>query len=110
MTVANPEQVDIQASERFNYFLDVLNNGSTSGDKIRHIKTNSRDQDRYNRMLYLHYQSPILHHFVSLVFIFIISSVFELVAAIKDLIFLKVHSHLRLGMEFQHKYSDRQTE
>ncbi|OMO81338.1 hypothetical protein CCACVL1_12477 [Corchorus capsularis] len=39
------EQADFPSAERFNYLLDVLNTGSTSEDRIRHITTNYGDQD-----------------------------------------------------------------
>lgn len=39
------EQAEFPSAERFNYLLDVLNNGSTSEDKVRHINTNCNDQD-----------------------------------------------------------------
>ncbi|KAK9284949.1 hypothetical protein L1049_024131 [Liquidambar formosana] len=39
------EQADFPSAERFNYLLDVLNNGSTSEDKVRHISTNYNDQE-----------------------------------------------------------------
>ncbi|KAL0001500.1 hypothetical protein SO802_015281 [Lithocarpus litseifolius] len=39
------EQAEFPSAERFNYLLDVLNNGSTSEDKVRHINTNYNDQD-----------------------------------------------------------------
>ncbi|KAJ7960258.1 zinc finger CCCH domain-containing protein 18 [Quillaja saponaria] len=39
------EQVEFPSAERFNYLLNVLNNGSTSDDKIRHIKTYYNEQD-----------------------------------------------------------------
>ncbi|XP_028963863.1 zinc finger CCCH domain-containing protein 18-like isoform X2 [Malus domestica] len=42
---AHAEQVEFPSSKEFNYFLDVLNNGSTSEDKIRHINTNYSGQD-----------------------------------------------------------------
>ncbi|KAL5794291.1 hypothetical protein ACOSP7_002885 [Xanthoceras sorbifolium] len=42
---ARADQAEFPSAERFNYLLDVLNNGSTSDDKIRHITTNYNDQD-----------------------------------------------------------------
>ncbi|KAK4845079.1 hypothetical protein QYF36_000592 [Acer negundo] len=45
--VAHAEQAEFPSAERFNYLLDVLNNGSTSNDKMRHISTNYNDQDSH---------------------------------------------------------------
>ncbi|KAM0955943.1 hypothetical protein ACFX2A_024775 [Malus domestica] len=42
---AHVEQAEFPSTEEFDYFLDVLNNGSTSDDKISHINTNYNDQD-----------------------------------------------------------------
>ncbi|XP_037496501.1 zinc finger CCCH domain-containing protein 18 isoform X3 [Jatropha curcas] len=39
------EQAEFPSAERFNYLLDVLNNGSSSEEKLRHISTNYNDQD-----------------------------------------------------------------
>uniref|UniRef100_A0A2P2JL63 Zinc finger CCCH domain-containing protein 18 isoform X4 n=1 Tax=Rhizophora mucronata TaxID=61149 RepID=A0A2P2JL63_RHIMU len=39
------DQGDFPSAERFNYLLDVLNNGSTSEDKLRHINTKYHEQD-----------------------------------------------------------------
>ncbi|KAH9745222.1 zinc finger CCCH domain-containing protein 18 [Citrus sinensis] len=39
------EQGDFPSAERFNYLLDVLNNGSTSEDQVSHISTHYNDQD-----------------------------------------------------------------
>ncbi|XWS36693.1 hypothetical protein CRYUN_Cryun20dG0107400 [Craigia yunnanensis] len=39
------EKADFPSAERFNYLLDVLNTGSTSEEKVRHISTNYSDQD-----------------------------------------------------------------
>nr|DAD23607.1 TPA_asm: hypothetical protein HUJ06_025070 [Nelumbo nucifera] len=36
---------DFPSADRFNYLLDVLNNGSTSDDKTRHTGTNYSDQE-----------------------------------------------------------------
>ncbi|XP_022771675.1 zinc finger CCCH domain-containing protein 18-like isoform X2 [Durio zibethinus] len=44
-TDAYAEQADFPSAERFNYLLDVLNTGSTSEEKARHISTNYSDQD-----------------------------------------------------------------
>ncbi|KAK9924357.1 hypothetical protein M0R45_032730 [Rubus argutus] len=40
---AHAEQAEFPSAKEFNYLLDVLNNGSTSEDKIRHINTNYND-------------------------------------------------------------------
>lgn len=45
--LAHGEQAEFPSAEHFNYLLDVLNNGSTSEDKLRHISTKYNDQDRY---------------------------------------------------------------
>uniref|UniRef100_A0A5B7C8Q2 Zinc finger CCCH domain-containing protein 18 n=1 Tax=Davidia involucrata TaxID=16924 RepID=A0A5B7C8Q2_DAVIN len=37
------EQAEFPSAEGFNYLLDVLNNGSTSKDKVRHTSTNYND-------------------------------------------------------------------
>ncbi|GAY53118.1 hypothetical protein CUMW_146960 [Citrus unshiu] len=42
---APAEQGDFPSAERFNYLLDVLNNGSTSEDQVSHISTHYNDQD-----------------------------------------------------------------
>ncbi|KAM7492403.1 hypothetical protein LguiA_035324 [Lonicera macranthoides] len=42
---AHAEQTEFPSAERFNYLLDVLNNGSTSDDKVRHINTKYNDQE-----------------------------------------------------------------
>ncbi|KAJ6674564.1 TRANSCRIPTION FACTOR C3H FAMILY-RELATED [Salix viminalis] len=40
------EQADqFPSAEHFNYWFDVLNNGSTSEEKYRHIRTNCSEQD-----------------------------------------------------------------
>lgn len=39
-SLAHAEQSEFPSAERFNYLLDVLNNGSTSEDNLRHISTN----------------------------------------------------------------------
>ncbi|MBA0617860.1 hypothetical protein Godav_027274 [Gossypium davidsonii] len=39
------QAVDFPTAERFNYLLDVLNTGSTSEEKVKHISTNYNDQD-----------------------------------------------------------------
>ncbi|KAJ9171071.1 hypothetical protein P3X46_019119 [Hevea brasiliensis] len=39
------EQAEFPSAERFNYFLEVLNNGSSSEDKLKHTSTNYSDQD-----------------------------------------------------------------
>ncbi|KAE8075526.1 hypothetical protein FH972_014234 [Carpinus fangiana] len=39
------EEAEFPSAEHFNYLLNVLNNGSTSEDKRRHINTNYNDQD-----------------------------------------------------------------
>ncbi|MCD7469966.1 hypothetical protein HAX54_009461 [Datura stramonium] len=39
------EQPEFPSSEGFTYMLDVWNNGSTSEDKTRHVKTNHCDQE-----------------------------------------------------------------
>lgn len=44
--LAHVEQMEFPSAERFNYLLDVLNNGSTSDDKVRHINTKYNDQER----------------------------------------------------------------
>ncbi|KAA8526592.1 hypothetical protein F0562_008205 [Nyssa sinensis] len=41
---AHAEQAEFASAERFNCLLNVLNNGSTSKDKVRHIGTNYSDQ------------------------------------------------------------------
>ncbi|KAK2648295.1 hypothetical protein Ddye_015784 [Dipteronia dyeriana] len=45
LSEAGAKQAEFPSAERFNYLLDVLNNGSTSDDKMRHISTNYNDQD-----------------------------------------------------------------
>ena len=50
-TLACAEQAEFPSAERFKYLLDVLNNGSTSEDKVRHINTNCNDQDRYENIV-----------------------------------------------------------
>ncbi|KAJ7964708.1 zinc finger CCCH domain-containing protein 18 [Quillaja saponaria] len=45
LSEAQAEQMEFASAERFNYLLNVLNNGSTSDDKIRHINTSYNDQD-----------------------------------------------------------------
>ncbi|XP_070008807.1 zinc finger CCCH domain-containing protein 18 isoform X4 [Nicotiana tabacum] len=40
------EQLEFPSAESFNYLLDVYNNGSTSEDKARHVKTSHCDQER----------------------------------------------------------------
>ncbi|XP_048327362.1 zinc finger CCCH domain-containing protein 18 [Ziziphus jujuba] len=42
---ASAEQADFPSAERFNYLMDVFNNGSSSEDKLWHINTNYKDQD-----------------------------------------------------------------
>lgn len=44
----------LQSAERFDYLLNVLNNGSTSDDNPRHTDTNYADQDRYISTLNYH--------------------------------------------------------
>lgn len=44
--LARGEQAEFPSAERFNYLLDVLNNGSTSEDNVRHISTHYNDQER----------------------------------------------------------------
>ena len=65
--MARAEQAEFPSAERFNYLLDVLNNGSTSEDKVRHKNTNYNDQDRYEDMLcfcqYLDQQHCYMHKF-----------------------------------------------
>lgn len=39
------EDRDFTSADRFNYLLDVMNNGSTSDDKARHVNSNYNDQD-----------------------------------------------------------------
>ncbi|KAK8588538.1 hypothetical protein V6N12_022968 [Hibiscus sabdariffa] len=39
------QAADFPTYKRFNYLLDVLNTGSTSEDKVKHISTNYNDQD-----------------------------------------------------------------
>ncbi|GAV78368.1 OST-HTH domain-containing protein/RRM_6 domain-containing protein [Cephalotus follicularis] len=39
------DQADFPSAERFNYLLDVLNNGSTSEESVRHININYSEQD-----------------------------------------------------------------
>lgn len=46
---AHEEQPDFPSAERFNYLLDVLNNGSgTTEETIKHIETKYNDQERYD--------------------------------------------------------------
>ncbi|XP_059662899.1 zinc finger CCCH domain-containing protein 18 isoform X2 [Cornus florida] len=45
LSEARAEQAEFPSPERLNYLLDVLNNGSTSEDNIRHISTNHNEQD-----------------------------------------------------------------
>uniref|UniRef100_A0A5B7A079 Zinc finger CCCH domain-containing protein 18 n=2 Tax=Davidia involucrata TaxID=16924 RepID=A0A5B7A079_DAVIN len=45
LSEACAEQAEFPSAERFNYLLDVLNNGSISEDKVRHISTNYNEQD-----------------------------------------------------------------
>lgn len=42
---ASAEQAEFPSAEHFNYLQDVLNNGSTSEDKVRHINTKSCYQE-----------------------------------------------------------------
>ncbi|KAK8588536.1 hypothetical protein V6N12_022968 [Hibiscus sabdariffa] len=42
---ADDQAADFPTYKRFNYLLDVLNTGSTSEDKVKHISTNYNDQD-----------------------------------------------------------------
>ncbi|KAF2292401.1 hypothetical protein GH714_021939 [Hevea brasiliensis] len=46
LSEAPAEQAEFPSAERFNYFLDVLNNGSSSEEKLKHTSTNYGDQDR----------------------------------------------------------------
>ncbi|KAJ6343287.1 hypothetical protein OIU76_005093 [Salix suchowensis] len=46
LSEARAEQADqFPSAEHFNYWFDVLNNGSTSEEKYRHIRTNCSEQD-----------------------------------------------------------------
>ncbi|KAJ6680579.1 TRANSCRIPTION FACTOR C3H FAMILY-RELATED [Salix purpurea] len=46
LSEARAEQTDqFPSAEHFNYWFDVLNNGSTSEEKYRHIRTNCSEQD-----------------------------------------------------------------
>ncbi|KAJ4730202.1 zinc finger CCCH domain-containing protein 18 [Melia azedarach] len=45
LSEAGAEQAEFPSAVRFNYLLDVLNNGSTSEEKVRHISTHYNDQD-----------------------------------------------------------------
>lgn len=42
---AHAEQAEFPSAKEFTYLLDVLNNGSTSEGKIRHVNSNYNDQD-----------------------------------------------------------------
>ncbi|GMP53713.1 hypothetical protein CsSME_00019100 [Camellia sinensis var. sinensis] len=45
LSEARAEQSEFQSADGFNYLLDVLNNGSTTDDNVRHINTNYNDQE-----------------------------------------------------------------
>ncbi|GMP53715.1 hypothetical protein CsSME_00019100 [Camellia sinensis var. sinensis] len=49
---ARAEQSEFQSADGFNYLLDVLNNGSTTDDNVRHINTNYNDQERYAKLCF----------------------------------------------------------
>lgn len=44
---AHGQQTDFHSNERFNYFLDVLNNSSVSEQNISQINTKYNEQERY---------------------------------------------------------------
>lgn len=47
------EQQELPSAGRFNYLLDVLNNGSgTTEETIRNIETKFNDQERYSEFLF----------------------------------------------------------
>lgn len=45
--VINADNFNFPSVECFNYLFDVLNSGSTSDDKHKHIDTNYTDHERY---------------------------------------------------------------
>ncbi|XP_044492214.1 zinc finger CCCH domain-containing protein 18-like [Mangifera indica] len=44
LSEARAEEAEYLSAEQFNYLLDVLNNGSTSEDNVRHMSTDYNDQ------------------------------------------------------------------
>lgn len=45
--VINADNFNFPSAECFNYLFDVLNSGSTSDDKHKHIDSNYTDHERY---------------------------------------------------------------
>lgn len=45
--VLNADRLNFPSAERIDYLIGVLNNGSTTSDRVKHVETNYTDQERY---------------------------------------------------------------